>query len=85
MSKFDKFKEILGVALPIAGGLIPGASALTKVSDILTERHGNGLADAAAVPAIQELAKVNDRQDEMIFTMAQEIAAVKLQIAELKK
>ena len=87
MSKLDKFKQILSgvqVGSEIAGGFgVPGASALSKITDILGS-HPNTPASTASAESLKHLAEADDEIHQMIFAMANEIAALKAEVAELK-
>lgn len=70
-SPFDKFKEILAIATPIAKPFIPGGAGtvLDQVNQVL--KPGNASPDATK--AIQALASrvdaYNDQQDQAILSL----------------
>lgn len=86
MSKFDKIKNLLNIAVPIAGAVLPepAGTILSEVTGILNG-HPNAPASRASAEALAKLATDNDQQTELIIEMATEIRAMKLEIAELKK
>lgn len=63
--------------------MVPGLSAVTKVAEILNG-FPNTPASPASAKAFEEIASINDRQDEMFFTMAEEIASLKARITKLE-
>lgn len=84
MSKFDKFKDILNMASPIAGAFLPGAagSILSQVTGAINAHDQRPSPGSEA--ALRTIAADNDEQTKAILALMEYAKSLEARIVALE-